>query len=72
MHSKKHLGKCLASTNGYFHCGKVGHKMRYCSTISAKTKEANTYSFNVPDLMLERRIISMYFKPKWTKKDIQD
>ena len=33
---KKHFGKCLSSTGGFFCCGKDGHKVRDCPTIEAR------------------------------------
>ncbi|KAK4737409.1 hypothetical protein R3W88_001106 [Solanum pinnatisectum] len=36
---KKHEGKCLASTNGCFCCGKSGKKMRDCPMLMVKGRE---------------------------------
>jgi len=41
---KQYLGKCLAGTDGCFGCGKKGHKMRDCPTLSAKGREAKQAS----------------------------
>ncbi|XP_049364344.1 uncharacterized protein LOC125829124 [Solanum verrucosum] len=43
---KQHLGKCLAGTDGCFGCGKKGHKMRECPTLSAKGREAKQASYD--------------------------
>uniref|UniRef100_M1DFK3 Gag-pol polyprotein n=1 Tax=Solanum tuberosum TaxID=4113 RepID=M1DFK3_SOLTU len=36
---RKHEGKCLADIDGWFGCGKSGHKMRDCPMLMAKGKE---------------------------------
>ena len=38
---KKHLGKCLASTDGCFECGKKTHKMRDFPNLKEKGIEVN-------------------------------
>ncbi|XP_049406077.1 uncharacterized protein LOC125869664 [Solanum stenotomum] len=46
---KQHLGKCLAGTDGCFGCGKKGHKMRDCPTLSAKGRDDNQASLDGSD-----------------------
>ncbi|XP_049397379.1 uncharacterized protein LOC125861555 [Solanum stenotomum] len=46
---KQHLGKCLASTDECFGCGKKDHKMRDCPTVMAKMRETNQASYVGPD-----------------------
>ncbi|XP_049349489.1 uncharacterized protein LOC125814083 [Solanum verrucosum] len=36
---RKHEGKCLAGMDGFFSCGKSGHKMRDCPIFATKGKE---------------------------------
>uniref|UniRef100_M1DEE7 Gag-pol polyprotein n=1 Tax=Solanum tuberosum TaxID=4113 RepID=M1DEE7_SOLTU len=46
---KQHLGKCLASMDGCFGCGKKGHKMRDCPTLMEKGRETNQTSHDGPN-----------------------
>ncbi|XP_049373336.1 uncharacterized protein LOC125838315 [Solanum verrucosum] len=46
---KQHLSKFLAGMDWCFGCGKKGHKMRDCPTLSAKGREAKQASLDVPD-----------------------
>ncbi|WMV37562.1 hypothetical protein MTR67_030952 [Solanum verrucosum] len=36
---RKHEGKCLSNTDGWFSCGKSGHKIRDCPILMAKGRE---------------------------------
>ncbi|WMV37709.1 hypothetical protein MTR67_031094, partial [Solanum verrucosum] len=36
----QHVDKCLAGMDGFFGCGKKGHKMRDCPTFMVKWREA--------------------------------
>ncbi|XP_049405109.1 uncharacterized protein LOC125868525 [Solanum stenotomum] len=50
-YGKQHVGKCLAGTDGCFGCGKKGHKMKDCSTLMAKGREAKQASSSAPVLI---------------------
>lgn len=58
----QHLGKCLASTNGCFGCGKKVHKMRDCLTLMEKGREAKEVPLDGPNLITQRRLVSILFK----------
>ncbi|XP_049394710.1 uncharacterized protein LOC125858999 [Solanum stenotomum] len=41
---KKHDGKCLVGTDGYYSCGKSGHMMRDCPMLRAQGREGKQVS----------------------------
>ncbi|KAK4721396.1 hypothetical protein R3W88_011629 [Solanum pinnatisectum] len=46
---KRHHGKCLASTSGYYGCGKHDHQVRIGPTLTARGREAKQASYVGPD-----------------------
>jgi len=46
---KKHHGKCLAGTNGFYSCGKNDHHVKNFHTLTAKGREAKQASLSGPE-----------------------
>ncbi|XP_015060305.1 uncharacterized protein LOC107006210 [Solanum pennellii] len=46
---KKHFGKCLVGIRGCFDCGKDGHKVKDCPTITARGREAKKVPPSAPE-----------------------
>ncbi|XP_049405080.1 uncharacterized protein LOC125868494 [Solanum stenotomum] len=56
-YGRKHKGTCIADTNGFFGCGKSGHKIRYFPSPMAKGRECRKTPLSVlgPSVQKENR-----------------
>ena len=48
-YGKRHYGKCLAGTSGFYGCGKYDHNVRFCPTIAVRGREGKQVPPNIPN-----------------------
>ncbi|XP_069150253.1 uncharacterized protein [Solanum lycopersicum] len=66
---KRHYGECLKGTRSCFGCGKEGHKVRECPTISSRGREGKQVVPYVPTDDAPNKWLSYALRAKGSKSD---
>ena len=58
---KRHYGKCLPGSSGFFGCGKDDHKVRDYTITAARGRDTKQVAPNVPKEDVLCTVVSQYF-----------